>query len=77
MFSVRFATFGAHRVPSQGGPSPRAAGPHFYWGVAVADCRHCHLPEGSSAHTPHSSHRADSPRVYFATMVLLDHRPCP
>ena len=32
MFSVRSATFGAHRVPSQGGPSPRAAGPHFYLG---------------------------------------------
>ena len=37
-------------------------------------------PVGSLAHTPSSSHRADSPatspRVYFATMVLLYHRPC-
>ena len=33
-------------------------------------------PKGSLAHSPHSSHRADSPRVYFATMVLLYHRPC-
>ena len=37
-----------------------------------------HRPRGSLAHTPHSSHRADSPadspRVYFAAMAQLDHR---
>ena len=44
-------------------------------GAAVLGRQHCHLPEGSPAHTPHSSHRADSPRVYIATMVLLYHLP--
>ena len=42
----------------------------------LLDCQHCHRPKGSLAHTPHSSQRADSPRVYFATMALLYHRPC-
>ena len=28
--------------------------------------------EAPVAHTPHSSHRADSPQVYFGTMALLD-----
>ena len=32
-------------------------------------------PKGSLAHTHHSSHRAASPRVYFATMSLLYDRP--
>ena len=49
-------------------------------GAAAPDSQHCRRPVGSLAHTPHSSHRADSPatspRVYFATMVLLYHRPC-
>ena len=47
-------------------------------GTAVPDSQHWHRPRGSLAHTPHSSHRAnspaDSPRVYFAAMAQLDHR---
>ena len=45
-------------------------------GAAAPDSQHCQRPKGSLAHTPHSSQRADSPRVYSATMVLLDHPPC-
>ena len=76
MFSVRSATFAAHRVPSHAVPSPRAAGAPLQLGAAIPGSQHRHLPEGSPAHTPHSSHRADSPRVYFAAIVLLHHRPC-
>ena len=45
-------------------------------GAAAPDSQHCPLPRGSLAHTPHSSHREDSPRLYFAAMVLLYHQPC-
>ena len=31
--------------------------------------------EEAQAHAPHSSHRADSPRVYVAALTLLYHRP--
>ena len=61
MFSVRSATFAAHRVPSHAVPSPRAAGAPLQLGAAIPGSQHRHLPEGSPAHTPHSSHRADSP----------------
>ena len=48
-------------------------------GSAVPDSQHCHRPKGSLAHTPHSSHQADSPAdsplEYLATMVPLYHRP--
>ena len=33
-------------------------------------------PVGSLAHIPHFSHRAESPRVDLATMMLLGQRPC-
>ena len=65
--NVRSATSAAHRVPRQCWPKPEG----------LLDCQHCHRPKGSLAHTPHSSQRAASPRVYFATMVLLDQRPLP
>ena len=49
-------------------------------GAAAPDSQHCRRPVGSLAHTPSSSHRADSPanspRVYFATLALLYHWPC-
>ena len=31
------------------------------WGALAPDSQHCHRPEGSLAHTSHSSHRAASP----------------
>ena len=76
MFSVRSATSAARRVPSQAGPSPRAAGPPFMLGAVVPDSQHCRRPKGWLAHTPHSSHRADSPQVYLAAPALRYHRPC-
>ena len=43
--------------------------------AAVRGSQHCRRPVGSLAHTPSSSHRADSPanspRVYFGTLALL------
>ena len=44
--------------------------------AAAPDWQHCQLPKGWLAHTPHSSHRADSPRVYLAALALSYHRPC-
>ena len=48
-------------------------------GSAVPDSQHCHRPKGSLAHTPHSTHQADSPAdsplEYPATTVPLYHRP--
>ena len=47
--------------------------------AAVRGSQHCRRPVGSLPHTPSSSHGADSPanspRVYFATLALLYHRP--
>ena len=69
----------AHRVPSRAGPSPRAAEAPFHVGRGSPDSQHCRRPKVSLAHTPHSSHQADSPadspREYSATMVPLYHRP--
>ena len=75
MASVRSAPSAAHRVPSHSGPSPRAALGHpSTLGAAVPDSQHCHRPEGPPAHTPHSNHREDSPRVFIAPLPLLCHR---
>ena len=77
MPSVRSATYASaterRAIPAQArGLLYRA----YVSAAAVPDSQHSHRLEGSLAHTPHSSHRADSPRVYSATMVLLYHRPC-
>ena len=75
MSSVHSATSAAHRVPSHSGPSPRAALGHpSTLGAAVPDSQHCHRPEGTPAHTPHSNRREDSPRVFIAPLPLLCHR---
>ena len=76
MSSVRSATSAACRVPSQAGPSPRAAGPPFHVGGGSTGQSALPPPKGWLAHTPHSSHRADSPRVYLAALALRYHRPC-
>ena len=66
MSSMRSVT--SRRPP---GAEPCRPKPEGCWTVSTVTA-----PKGSLAHTPHSSQRADSPRVYFATMVLLYHRPC-
>ena len=53
------------------GAEPCRPKPEGCWTVSTVTA-----PKGSLAHTPHSIQRADSPRVYFATMALLYHRPC-
>ena len=76
MSSVRSATSAARRVPSQAGPSPRAAGPPFHVGGGSTGQSALPPPQWVLAHTPHSSHRADPPRVYLAAPALRYHRPC-
>ena len=64
-FSARSATSATHRVPSQAGQSPRAAGQPFHVGKAAPDSQHCRRPEGWLAHTLHPTHRAgpDNPEA--------------
>ena len=77
MSSVRSATYAAYRVPNcHAGRSPRAAGPPFHVGRGSPGQSALPPPKGWLAHTPHSSHRADSPRVYLAALALPYHRPC-
>ena len=77
MSSVRAATYAAYRVPNcHAGRSPRAAGPPFHVGRGSLGQSALPPPKGWLAHTPHSSHRADSPRVYLAALALPYHRPC-
>ena len=52
--NVRSATSAAHRVPSNVGPSPRAAGMPLPVGAAIPGSQHCHRPKGALAHTLHS-----------------------
>ena len=67
MSSVRSETSAARRVPNcHAGRSPRAAGPPFHVGRGSSGQSALPPPKGWLAHTPHSSHRADSPRVYLA-----------
>ena len=74
--SVRSATYAAYRAPScHAGRSPRAAGRPFHVGRSSPGQSALPRPKGWLAHTPHSSHRADSPRVYLAALVLPYHRP--
>ena len=73
---MRFTMFAATRCRAHTVPSPKAAGASLQSGAAIPGRQHCHLPEGSPAHTSHSSDWADSPEVYFADMVLLYHRHC-
>ena len=78
MSSGRAATSSAaHPVPSNAGPSPRAAGAPFHVGRGrPGQSALPPPPKGSLAHAPHFGHRADSPRVYFAAPAVLCHRPC-
>ena len=68
MFSVRSATFGAHRVPSQGGRSPKGTGAPFHvGGAAVPDSQHCQSVDGSCPSFRPTGGLARGPSgVYFA-----------
>ena len=77
MPSVCSPTSNAHRVPNcHADRSPRAAGPPFHVGRGSPGQSALPPPKGWLAHTPHSSHRADSPRVYLAALALPYRRPC-
>ena len=71
MSPLRSAMSAAHRAPS-----PRAAGAPLQSGAAIPVSQHCHHPKDCWLIPTHFSQRADSPRVYCATLTLLYHWPC-
>ena len=76
MSPVRSAMSVAYRAPS-----PNRSKPEGCWSAPPVGCSNpgqsaSPPPQRPLPHTNHFSQRADSPRVYCATLTLLDHPPC-